>query len=154
MGFVSRFVPVTLALLPIANAFLAGSGNYLASARLSNRISPAVCSLRGSAQDGPVSRRDLLGSAFTFASVLTLQTLPAFAEDDYKMSGDYKVGEYFLVGSCFSLGTDSICRRGKAAREDESCYRLFVLEICALTFLTFVVLGRVEKRRCWHESDG
>jgi hypothetical protein len=94
MRFVSRFIALSLVVLPIANAFLAGTGNNLASARLSNRMSPAVCSLRGSAQDAPVSRRDLIGSAFTFASILTLQTLPAFAEDEYKMSGDYKVGEY------------------------------------------------------------
>jgi hypothetical protein len=93
MRFVSRFIGLSLALLPVANAFCAGTGNNLASARLSNRMAPAVCSLRGSAQDTSVSRRDLLGSAFTFASILTFQTLPAIAEEDYKMSGDYKVGE-------------------------------------------------------------
>ena len=92
MHLVSGFAIVVLALTAGADAFLASSSSPILAKKLNNRLSAGVCSVRGSMQETVVGRRELLGSALTFASAFALQSVPAFAEDDHKMSGDYKTG--------------------------------------------------------------
>jgi hypothetical protein len=94
MGVVSRFAFVALVLAPGAAAFLTGPSSVYNTQKLTTRMSPAVCSVRSSVEDTGMSRRNLLGSAFAFASILAMPLTPAFAEGEVKMSGDYKTGKF------------------------------------------------------------
>lgn len=94
MGVVSRFAFVALVLAPGALAFLSAPGNMHLVQKSGTRLSPAVCNVRASVEKDGFSRREILSSALSFAAALAIPSNPAFADEEYKMSGDYKTGMF------------------------------------------------------------